>query len=222
MHRGKGVEILLGATVEEIEPDAIKMGDGSRRAADLVLAGIGVIPNTELAEDAGLAIANGIAVDEFLRASAPNIFAIGDCAEYPNIFSRAKTGRGERVRLESVQNAVDQAKCVARQIVGDRAPYRDAPWFWTDQFDIRFQMAGLSGGQDRAVIRGEIESRKFSAFYFKDGLFLAADSVNRFGDHIAVRKLLTAGTPVTPEQAADESFDLKRVVEGSAADTTAV
>src|SRR5208282_1972949 len=150
----------------------------------------------------------------------PDIFAIGDCAEYPNIFSRANATSGERVRLESVQNAVDQAKCVARQIVGERAPYHDAPWFWTDQFDIRFQMAGLSSGHDHSVVRGDIESRKFSAFYFKQGRFLAADSVNRFGDHIAVRKLLAAGTQVTPEQAMDESFDLRRAVDATPAGRT--
>jgi 3-phenylpropionate/trans-cinnamate dioxygenase ferredoxin reductase subunit len=222
VHRGEGVEILLDATVEEIEPDAVKLGDGSRRPADVVLAGIGVVPNTELAEDAGLTIANGIAVDEFLRTADPDIFAIGDCAEYPSVFSCANTGAGERVRLESVQNAVDQAKCVARQIVGQRTPYRDAPWFWTDQYEIRFQMAGLSNGHDRSVVRGDIASRKFSAFYFKQERFLAADSVNRFGDHIAVRKLLAAGTQVTPEQAVDESFDLKRVVDGAAAGGTPV
>jgi 3-phenylpropionate/trans-cinnamate dioxygenase ferredoxin reductase component len=220
VHRGEGVEILLGATVEEIEPDAVRLNDGSRCAADAVLAGIGVIPNTGLAEDAGLAIANGIVVDEFLRTADPDIFAIGDCAEYPNIFSRANGASGERVRLESVQNAVDQAKCVARQIVGERAPYREAPWFWTDQFDIRFQMAGLSSGHDHSVVRGDIESRKFSAFYFKQGRFLAADSVNRFGDHIAVRKLLAAGTQVTPEQATDESFDLRRAVDATPAGRT--
>jgi 3-phenylpropionate/trans-cinnamate dioxygenase ferredoxin reductase subunit len=220
VHRSEGVEILLGATVEEIEPDAVRLGDGNRRAADLVLAGIGVIPNTELAEDAGLAIAKGIVVDEFLRTADPDIFAIGDCAEYPNIFSRANATSGERVRLESVQNAVDQAKCVARQIVGERAPYRDVPWFWTDQFDIRFQMAGLSSGHDHSVVRGDMESRKFSAFYFKQGRFLAADSVNRFGDHIAVRKLLAAGTQVTPEQAMDESFDLRRAVDATPAGRT--
>lgn len=209
VHQREGVEIVLGAAVEEIEGNAVKLGDGTRRAADVVLAGIGVIPNTELAHDAGLAIGDGIAVDEFLRTSDPRIFAIGDCAEHPNPFA----GAGLRVRLESVQNAVDQAKCVARNIVGSLAPYRDAPWFWTDQFDVRFQMAGLSGGHDRAVVRGSVENRKFSAFYFKRERCIAADSVNRFGDHIAVRKLLAGGSQFTPQQAADESFDLKRVVQ---------
>ncbi len=224
VHRAEGVEILLSDAVEEIESGTIRLRDGSKRPADMVLAGIGVIPNTELAEDAGLAIANGISVDEFLRTSDPDIFAIGDCAEYPSVFSRATSDAGssarERIRLESVQNAVDQAKCVARQIAGERTPYRDAPWFWTDQFAIRFQMAGLSTGHDHAVLRGDFENRKFSAFYFKQGRFLAADSVNRFGDHIAVRKLLAAGSPLTPEQAADESFDLKRAVDTSAAGKT--
>ncbi|HEV2201355.1 MAG TPA: FAD-dependent oxidoreductase [Bryobacteraceae bacterium] len=211
VHRREGVEIVLGAAVEEIEGNAVKLGDGTRRAADAVFAGIGVIPNTELAHDAGLAIGDGIAVDEFLRTSDPRIFAIGDCAEHPNPFAAA--GAGQRVRLESVQNAVDQAKCVARNIMGPSAPYRDAPWFWTDQFDIRFQMAGLSGGHDRAVVRGSVENRKFSAFYFKGERCIAADSVNRFGDHIAVRKLLAGGSQFTPQQAADEAFDLKRVVQ---------
>ena len=211
VHQREGVEIVLGATVEEIEPGAVKLGDGTRRAADVVFAGVGVVPNTELARDAGLAIGNGIAVDELLRTSEPHIFAIGDCAEHPNPFAGA--GVGQRVRLESVQNAVDQAKCAARNIVGQPSPYRDAPWFWTDQFDIRFQMAGLSGGHDRSVVRGSVEHRKVSAFYFKEGRCIAADSVNRFGDHIAVRKLLAGRAQLTPEQAADETFDLKRVAQ---------
>ena len=165
------------------------------------------MPNMELARDAGLAIGNGIVVDKFLRTSDSNIFAIGDSAEFPCAFAGA--GARGRVRLESVQNAVDQAKCVARGIMGKPEPYSDVPWFWTDQYDVRFQMAGLSGGYDRVVVRGGVEARKFTAFYFKEGKLIAADSVNRFGDHIAVRKLLSAGSGLTPEQAADESFDLK-------------
>jgi 3-phenylpropionate/trans-cinnamate dioxygenase ferredoxin reductase subunit len=207
VHQQEGADILLNAAVEEIESDAVRFADGSRCSAELVLAGIGVIPNVELAQAAGLAVGNGIAVDEFLRTSDPSIFAIGDCAEFPCVF--ANTGQGSRVRLESVQNAVDQAKCVARCIMGMPEPYRDTPWFWTDQYDVRFQMAGLSGGHDRAVIRGKVDSRKFTAFYFIDGRLRAADSVNRFGDHIAVRKLLAADSRLTPEQAEDESFDLK-------------
>jgi 3-phenylpropionate/trans-cinnamate dioxygenase ferredoxin reductase component len=209
LHRNAGVQIVLGAAVEEIEPDAVRLADGTRYAADAVVAGIGVVPNTELAADAGLATGNGIVVDEFLRTSDANVFAIGDCAEHPNPFA----GAGRRVRLESVQNAIDQAKCAARNIAGRPAPYREVPWFWTDQFDVRFQMAGLSGGHDRVAVRGSLEKLKFSAFYFKGEQCIAADSVNRFGDHIAVRKLLAAGSQLTPEQAADETFDLKRAAQ---------
>jgi 3-phenylpropionate/trans-cinnamate dioxygenase ferredoxin reductase subunit len=172
-------------------------------SADLVVAGIGVVPNLELAREAGLEVGNGIVVDQYLRTSDPDVFAIGDCADHPNRFA------GGRTRLESVQNAVDQARCVARTIAGRRTPYRDVPWFWTDQYDVRFQMAGLGAGQDRHVVRGSIEEHRFSVFFFKEGRLLAVDSVNRTGDHVAARKLLAAGTPLTPEQAADESMDLK-------------
>jgi 3-phenylpropionate/trans-cinnamate dioxygenase ferredoxin reductase subunit len=150
-----------------------------------------------------LAISNGIAVDEYLRTSDENIFAIGDCAEYPH----AQTGG--RVRLESVQNAVDHAVAVARTIVGKPAVYAAVPWFWSDQFEIRLQMAGLSFGFDQTVIRGMMESRKFSVFYFRDRQLLGIDSINRPADHMAGRKLIAARKAVTPEQAADEAINLK-------------
>ena len=171
--------------------------------ADLVLVGIGVVPNIELARDAGLSVSNGLVVDEHLRTEDEGIYALGDCANHPNPFA------GRRARIESVQNAVDQAKCIAAAIVGRSENYRSVPWFWTDQFDIKLQMAGLSSGCDLVVTRGEPESRKFSVFYFRDGRLAAVDSINRPGDHLAGRKLLGAGTPMTPEQAADPSVDLK-------------
>ena len=205
VHRAQGSEVLLNCSATEIRTDAVILSDGRSVAADLVVAGVGVIPNVELAGAAGLAVNNGIVVDEFLRTGDPDIYAIGDCADHPNVFA------GGRTRLESVQNAVDQAKCVARGIAGKSAPYRDVPWFWTDQFEIRFQMAGLSGGHDQSVVRGSIENRKFSVFYFRKGRLLAVDSVNRFGDHMAARKMLAAGTTLTPEQAADETVDLKKL-----------
>lgn len=205
VHRTQGAEVLLNTSVGEVRPDAVILTDGRRVAAHLVVAGIGVVPNVELAREAGLEVNNGILVDEFLRTSDPDIYAIGDCADHPNPFA------GGHVRLESVQNAVDQAKCVARAITGKPAPYRDVPWFWTDQYEFRFQMVGLSAGHDQAVLRGSIENRKFSVFYFKQGRLLAVDSVNRFGDHIAARKTLAAGAPLTPEQAADETVDLKKL-----------
>jgi 3-phenylpropionate/trans-cinnamate dioxygenase ferredoxin reductase subunit len=206
VHRGQGVDVVLNSAVGEVLGVAVIVSGGRRIAADVVVAGIGVLPNVELARDAGLDIDDGITVDEFLRTSDADIFAIGDCAHHPNFFA------GGRARLESVQNAVDQAKCVARSIMGNSMPYRDVPWFWTDQYEIRFQMAGLAAGYDQSVLRGSIESRKFSVFYFKEGRLLAVDSVNRFGDHIAARKMLAAGTALTPGQAADESVDLKKLI----------
>jgi len=203
MHRAEGAEVLLNSTVDEVDPDGVILADGRRVPADLVVAGIGVLPNTELAHAAGLEVNDGILVDQFLRTSDPEIYAIGDCADHPNVFA------GGRARLESVQNAVDQAKCVARAIAGKPGPYREVPWFWTDQYEIRFQMAGLSAGQDKTVVRGCIQDRKFSVFYFKRGQMVAVDSVNRFGDHITARKMLAASTRLTPEQAADETLDLK-------------
>jgi len=205
LHQSQGAEVLLNAVAVEVRPDAVVLENGRSVAADLVVAGIGVIPNVELARAAGLEVNDGIMVDEFMRTTDPAIFAIGDCADHPNVFA------GGRARLESVQNAVDQARCVARVIMGHPEPYRDVPWFWTDQFEVRFQMAGLSGTHDQSVLRGSIEARKFSVFYFKQGRLLAVDSVNRPGDHVTARKMLAAGTRLTPEQAADETLDLKRL-----------
>jgi 3-phenylpropionate/trans-cinnamate dioxygenase ferredoxin reductase component len=207
-HRREGVEVRLDARVVSIldmagQVSGVVLEDQTVLPADLAIIGIGVIPNVELALAAGLAISNGIAVDEYLRTSDKNIFAIGDCAEYPHAHA------GGRVRLESVQNAVDHAVAVARTIAGRPAAYTAIPWFWSDQFDIRLQMAGLSLGFDQTVIRGMMESRKFSVFYFRDRQLLGIDSINRPADHMAARKLIAARKPVTPEQAADEAINLK-------------
>jgi 3-phenylpropionate/trans-cinnamate dioxygenase ferredoxin reductase subunit len=210
LHTSKGVEISLDVALSEISGHQgrvtkLVLSDGSVCPADLVLVGIGVVPNVELAGGAGLSVSNGIVVDEHLQTGDESIYAIGDCADHPNPFA------GGRVRIESVQNAVDQAKCVAAAIVGRSDNYRAVPWFWTDQFDIKLQMAGLSRGYGRIVTRGEPESRKFSVFYFRDDRLAAVDSVNRPGDHLAGRKLIGAGTQITPEQAADLSVDLKAI-----------
>ena len=212
VHTSQGVQVCLGVGIAEIVGHQGKVGevvlsDGTVYPADLVLVGIGVVPNVELARDAGLSISNGIVVDEYLRTEDQSIYAIGDCADHPNPF--ANPSAGGRVRIESVQNAADQAKCVAAAIVGRSETYRAVPWFWTDQFDVKLQMAGLSQGYDEVVTRGEPDSRKFSAFYFRNGRLAAVDSVNRPGDHLAGRKLIGAGTKIAPEQAADLSVDLK-------------
>jgi 3-phenylpropionate/trans-cinnamate dioxygenase ferredoxin reductase subunit len=205
-HTALGVSVALNTVVAGIGEGRVTLSDGATLPADLVVAGIGVVPNVELAGDAGLTLGDGILVDDHLRTEDEHLFAIGDCADHPNQFA------GGRVRIESVQNAVDQAKCVAAQIVGKRAPYSAVPWFWTDQFDLKLQMCGLSNRADHAVVRGTMEGRKFSVFYFKDQRLIAVDSINRPGDHMVGRKMLAAGTRVTPEQAGDESVDLKALL----------
>jgi 3-phenylpropionate/trans-cinnamate dioxygenase ferredoxin reductase subunit len=210
-HAARGVEIKLDAQVQEIrgggKAESVMLGDGSTIPADLVVVGIGVVPNLELACEAGLETAagppHGITVDELLRTRDGGIFAIGDCAEYHNSFA------GSRVRLESVQNAVDQAVCVARTIAGKPAPYHAAPWFWSDQFDLRLQMVGLPAGHDRVVVRGSPEAAKFSVFYYNSGRLRAVDSINSPTDHLAARKMIAAGTSPSPEQVADLGVNLK-------------
>jgi 3-phenylpropionate/trans-cinnamate dioxygenase ferredoxin reductase subunit len=208
LHVSHNVGISLGVTLSEIagrdgKVTEVVLSDGSAYPADLVLIGVGVVPNVELASDAGLTVSNGIVVDQQLRTEDEHIYAIGDCANHPNPYA------GGRTRIESVQNAIDQAKCIAVSIMGRALNYQAVPWFWTDQFDISLQMVGLSAGYDSIVTRGEAESRKFSLFYFKQDRLVAMDSVNRPGDHLIGRKLIANGIPVTPDQAADPATDLK-------------
>jgi 3-phenylpropionate/trans-cinnamate dioxygenase ferredoxin reductase subunit len=204
------VKIVCGSSVTEISGSEgrareVLLSDGTKYPADLVLVGIGVVPNVELAGEAGLRIANGIAVNEFLEADDENILAIGDCAEHPCVFADG------RVRLESVQNAADQAQCVAATIAGRRSAYTALPWFWTDQYDVKLQMAGISQGHDQIATRGSAETRKLSVFYFKAKRLIAIDSINRPLDHMFGRKLLSARVMLTPEQAADETVDLRKL-----------
>lgn len=210
LHASRGVKILCGASVQEIRGvdgrvKEVAASDGSVLSADLVLVGIGVVPNIELARDADLAVSNGIAADEYLQTDDQDIYAIGDCVEYPNAFA------GGRVRLESVQNAADQAQCIATTIAGRRTKYNSLPWFWTDQYEIKLQMAGISAGHDRVITRGNAEARKLSVFYFRNGKLIAVDSINRPVDHMIGRKLIASGAKLSPEEAADESVDLKRI-----------
>jgi 3-phenylpropionate/trans-cinnamate dioxygenase ferredoxin reductase subunit len=210
LHSAHHNTIVCGAKVTRIAGEngkvrQVVLDDSRAFPADLVFVGIGVVPNDELARDAGLKITNGIAVNEHLQTSDPDIYAIGDCAEHPCIFADS------RMRLESVQNAADQAQHAALEILGRGKPYRALPWFWTDQFDVKLQMAGISLGHDRVVTRGSIENRKLSVFYFKGDRLLAIDSINRPLDHMVGRKIIAAGTPLMPEQAADENVDLKKL-----------
>lgn len=207
-HRRAGVRFSFGTGVAEIlgtggRVRGVRASDRKVYPADLVLVGIGVLPNAEPAAAARLATRDGIVVDEFLTTACPAISAIGDCARHPSPFA------GAPVRLESVQNAVDQARCVAAGLTGAPAPYTAVPWFWSDQGPVKLQIAGLTAGADTLVPRGDPASGRFSVLCFREGRFLGAESVNRPVDHMTVRRLLAAGTPPTPEQAADPGLDLR-------------
>lgn len=210
-HESAGIAFRFGAGVQAIEAHegragAVLLADGERLDADLVLVGIGVLPNQDLAVEAGLAARDGIEVDVFLATADPAIAAIGDCARFPSRFARGLPG-GERVRLESVQNALDQGRCLAARFAGRPAAYDAVPWFWSDQGPHKLQIAGLAAPEDAAIRRGAGDA--FSVFRFRDGMLCAVESVNRPGDHMAARRLLANGRPLTPAQAEDASFDLK-------------
>jgi len=207
-HAGWGVELMLNARLQGIDGDGgrvagVTLADGRSLAAELVLVGIGIEPNVELAAAAGLATENGVAVDAQLATADPRISAIGDCAAFPDPTS------GTRIRLESVQNAVDQGRCAAKRIAGAPEDYAAVPWFWSDQRDLKLQMVGLTGGCERTALRGDPASRAFSVFCFRAGKLIGIESVNRAADHMFGRRLLAAGESITADEAADPTFDLK-------------
>jgi len=207
-HRRWGAEVLLGTGVTRIlgaggRVSGVETSDGRHLPADLVLICIGVIPNAEIANEAGLAVDNGILVDQRLVTADPAILAIGDCANFPTPFANG------RVRLESVQNAVDQGRCVAAHIVGKPAPYDKVPWFWSDQGDLKLQIAGITVGHDTAVLRGDPESGHFSVFCYRTGRLIGVESVNQTADHVVARRLLAGDPGLRLEQAADLSYDLR-------------
>lgn len=211
VHREAGVDLRTGVAVTafEGEPDVthVLLDDGTRIETDLVIAGIGLLPNTELAADAGLSVDNGIVVDELTRTSDPDIVAAGDCTNHPNTFL------GRRVRLESVQNAMEQARAAAHALLDRPEPYRAVPWFWSDQYDLKLQMVGLSAGFDEFVLRGDpATQRAFAAFYLKDGHLIAADTVSRPQDFMFAKKLVAARAPLSAAQLADESVSLKTLL----------
>ncbi|KAA2261194.1 pyridine nucleotide-disulfide oxidoreductase [Solihabitans fulvus] len=207
-HRARGVRTVFGAGLDCLVGESgsvtgVRTGEGQEFGADLVVVAVGVLPSVELAEQAGLPTANGILVDERLRTRDPAISAIGDCAAFPTPFAAGQ------LRLESVQNAVDQARCVAAGLVGRPADYRAVPWFWSDQAEAKLQIAGIITGHDRTVLRGDPATGRFSVFCFDGDRLLGAESVGRAQDHLAVRRLLAAGASLRPDEAGDESFDLK-------------
>ena len=210
-HAEAGVRIHLGVMATAIEADGdkvtgVSLSDGRHIPADLVVVGVGVLPNVELAKEAGLPTASGIIVNDHLLTRDPNISAIGDCC----LFESPRFGGS--LRLESVQNATDQAKCVAARLTGDDKVYDGQPWFWSDQGDDKLQIAGLTTGYDRVVLRGEPTQKSFSAFCYHGDRLLGIESINRAGDHMFGRRLLGMDRSITPEQAADLGFDLKKAL----------
>jgi 3-phenylpropionate/trans-cinnamate dioxygenase ferredoxin reductase subunit len=210
-HTAAGIRIHYGVQATEIEGEGgrvtgVSLSDGRVIPADLVVVGVGVVPNVELAQAADLPVASGVIVDEHLLTADPNISAIGDCSLF-------KSERfGEKLRLESVQNATDQARCVAARLTGEAKAYDGYPWFWSDQGDDKLQIAGLTAGFDQVVVRGDVAQRSFSAFCYKAGKLIGIESVNRAADHVFGRKMLPANRSITPEQAADTTFDLKKAM----------
>ncbi len=207
IHAEEGVDIRCNEIVSAIAGDqhvtAVQCKSGDVLPADLVVVGIGVIPNTELAAAAGLGTHHGILVNEFAQTSDPDIVAAGDCTEFHSELY------GRSIRLESVPNAVAQATTAATTLCGKRTPYNALPWFWSDQYDLKLQMAGLSQGHEQAVIRGSLDSgRSVSVFYLAGGKLLAMDCVNRPKEFLLGKKLIEAQQILNPDQLADESFDL--------------
>ena len=210
LHAGNGVEVVLGAMVSELAGRdghiaAVKTRDGREFAADLLIVGIGILPNAELAQAAGIECDGGIVVDACSRSSDAAIVAAGDC-------TARRTEDGGLRRLESVQNAVEQGKSAAFALLGRERAFNAAPWFWSDQYEVKLQMVGLTAGFDQVVTRGEPATRKFSAFYYKAGRLIAIDSLNQPAEHMSGRKLFEKGVSPTPQQAADTGFALNSLL----------
>jgi 3-phenylpropionate/trans-cinnamate dioxygenase ferredoxin reductase subunit len=210
LHRGNGVRIEVGSIVERIDRRqsgglVVATGDGDF-VGDWVLVGIGAVPNDGLAQRAGLGVANGILVDECARTTAPGIFAAGDCTSFPS----ARYGR--RIRLESVQNAIDQAKVAARAMLGLDVHYDPVPWFWSDQYDVKYQIAGLSQFSDGQVVRGDIEAGSFAVAYLRENRLMAVDAINRPRDYMQARRLVPTVEPVDLDLLRDPSVGINEAV----------
>ena len=205
-HRAAGVAIYCGAAVRALHGaervTTVETTTGQTFPCDVVIIGIGIVPNVELAAAAGLACDNGIVVDEFARTADPNVVAAGDCTNHPHPLL------GRRVRLESVPNAIHQAKVAAATLLGAPAAYSEVPWFWSDQYDLKLQIVGLSTGYDEVVLRGDPATRSFAAFYLRGGQLLAVDAINRPREFLAGKKLVAARANIAAAELADPDIDL--------------
>ena len=214
-HRGRGLDIRLNARLRRLVDDGaggvagVELEDGSVVPAQLVIVGIGVIPNTGLAEQMGLVVDNGIVVDDHALASDGTTVAVGDVANLPNPLPTAPAD--ERIRLESVNNAIEHAKVAAYSLMGQREDYAGIPWFWSNQADLKLQIAGLTTGYDSTVVRRDDEKGKFAVLYYRAGQIIAADCVNSPLDFMAVRSALAKGQNIPADEAADPSVVLKKI-----------
>lgn len=211
IHQEEGVKIYTGISVSALCGDThvekVVCTNGAEFLADVVVIGVGVVPNVELAQAAGITVDNGVLVDEFACTNDPNIVAAGDCANHFNaIYNR-------RLRLESVPNASEQAKAAAATLCGLQKPYQSLPWFWSDQYDLKLQIAGLSQGYDQVIIRGDKESsRSFAAFYLKEGRLIAADCINRPQEFMLSKKIILENITIEPSRLADEAIAVKELL----------
>jgi 3-phenylpropionate/trans-cinnamate dioxygenase ferredoxin reductase subunit len=209
-HASHGVNVLTDRKVRALLGDgavhAVECDDGTQVPADLVIVGIGLVPNCALAEAAGIRCDDGIAVDEHCRTSDPDIYAIGDCCSHPS------PRYGRRIRLESVDNAFEQAKSAAANICGKPTPHDKTPWFWSDQYELKLQIVGLSQQYDKVVLRGDPASRSFSCCYLRDGELIALDAVNHAKDFMAARKMIGERARPDPAKLADDAVLLKETV----------
>lgn len=210
LHRQNGVEIFLEAALEKFEgKDAVERvicSNGQIIEADGVLIGVGILPNQELAESAGLNCNNGILVDEFGRTEDTSIFACGDCTNHPNTYLN------KNLRLESVHNALEQAKTVAMSLLGKQEKYNQVPWFWSDQYDKKLQIVGFSDDHDELVIRGSIEEDNFMLFFLKEGKLIAVNAVNNPKEFLICKKLVANKQKISSDAISNQSVDLKELL----------
>ena len=211
LHQKNGVTFKLNTSLKEIvgtnNPEKVICSDGTEVQADMVIIGAGIMPNVELAENAGLSCDNGIVVNEFGKTDHANIYACGDCTNHPNKLLNKK------IRLESVHNAMEQSKTVASSIINKSLAYNQIPWFWSDQYDHKLQIVGLSGDHDKVTMRGDMSEAKFMMFYTKDEKLIAVDAVNNSKEFLICKKLVANKVTIKPDEISNPATNLNDLIE---------
>ena len=211
LHQKNGVTFKFNTSLKEIigtnNPEKVVCSDGREVAADMVVIGAGIMPNVELAENAGLSCDNGIVVNEFGKTDHADIYACGDCTNHPNKLLNKK------IRLESVHNAMEQSKTVASSIINQSIAYNQIPWFWSDQYDHKLQIVGLSGDHDKVIMRGDMSEAKFMLFYTKDEKLIAVDAVNNSKEFLICKKLVVNKVTIKPDEISNPAKNLNDLIE---------